>query len=127
VWPGDDAADTLHAAVLEDGEPLGVASVMREGYPPEPGPEDWRVRGMATLARARGSGIGAQLLDLCIAHARRAGGERVWCNARVGARGLYERAGLRIAGEEFDIPGIGLHLLMCRRLSPAPAHGGARR
>jgi ribosomal protein S18 acetylase RimI-like enzyme len=120
MWPGDDAADTLHAAVLDDGEPLGVASVMREGYPPDPGPDDWRVRGMATLVWVRGRGIGAELLALGIEHARDAGGERVWCNARVGARSLYERAGLRVAGEEFDIPGIGPHLLMCRRLAPAP-------
>ena len=121
VWPGDDAPDTLHAAVLDNGDPLGVASIMREGYPPDPGPDDWRVRGMATLARARGQGIGAELLALCIEHARHAGGERVWCNARVGARSLYERAGFRVAGAEFEIPGIGPHLLMCLRLSPAPA------
>lgn len=121
VWPGDDAPGTLHAAVLEGGEPLGVASVMREGYPPDPGPNDWRVRGMATVPRLRSHGIGSQLLDLCIEHARRAGGERLWCNARVGARGLYERAGLRVAGGEFEIPGIGPHVLMCLRLTPARA------
>jgi len=124
VWDGDDAADTLHVAVLCEGDPVGVATVVREGYPPQPGSGDWRIRGMATLERARGRGIGAALLARCIEHAREAGGERVWCNARLRARSIYERAGLQVVGEEFEIPGIGPHLLMCLRLGPAPSAAG---
>jgi GNAT superfamily N-acetyltransferase len=118
VWPGDDAADTLHAAVMDHSEPIGVASVMREAYPPDPGSADWRIRGMATRPGARGRGIGTELLAFCIDHARRAGGERAWCNARVGARSLYERAGMEVVSEESEIAGIGPHLSMCMRLAP---------
>jgi GNAT superfamily N-acetyltransferase len=117
VWPGDAAPDTLHAAVFADGAPVGVASVMREGYPPQPGPRDWRIRGMATLPHQRGRGIGTALLELCLEHARDARAERVWCNARPGARSLYERAGLRVVGTEFDVPEIGPHVLMCLHLA----------
>lgn len=118
IWPGDDAPGALHAAVLQEGAPVAVASTMREGYPPDPGPADWRIRGMATLASARGRGLGATLVAFCIEHAREADGERVWCNARLAARTLYERAGLEVVGERFEIAGIGPHLLMCMRLGP---------
>jgi ribosomal protein S18 acetylase RimI-like enzyme len=121
MWPGDDEPDTVHLAVLQRGsatDAVGVATLVREGYPPDPGTRDWRIRGMATLPAARGRGVGTALLARCISHAREAAGERVWCNARVRARSLYERAGLRVVGEEFDIAGIGPHLLMCMRLAP---------
>jgi GNAT superfamily N-acetyltransferase len=107
-YPGDDAPETLHAAVIECGEPIAVASVMREPFPANPGEEDWRVRGMATRERARGRGAGSALLRTCIAHAREARGTVLWCNARVPAAGFYERGGLARLG----IEGIGPHVLM---------------
>jgi GNAT superfamily N-acetyltransferase len=118
VYDGDGAPDTLHVAVCAHGEPVGVASVMREPFPPAPGADDWRVRGMATRPRARGRGIGSLLLEACIAHARDAGGALLWCNARVPARAFYERAGLAAVGGVFEIPRIGPHVLMSIELGP---------
>ncbi len=115
-YPGDGEPDTLHAAVLEGGVAVGVASVMREPHPREPAPGDWRLRGMATCEQARGRGVGAALLGLCEAHVRARGGTRLWCNARTGARAFYERAGLAAESEVFEIPGIGPHVLMSMRL-----------
>lgn len=112
VYHGDDAPDTLHAAVFERGEAIAAASVMRDSFPPRPGACDWRVRGMATLRHARRRGAGSALLDMCIEHVRDAGGALLWCNARVPARGFYERAGLAALGEVFEIPRIGPHVLM---------------
>jgi ribosomal protein S18 acetylase RimI-like enzyme len=73
---------------------------------------------MATRPRARGRGAGRVLLDACIAHAREMRGALLWCNARVPARGFYERAGLEVLGEVFEIPRIGPHLLMWMALAP---------
>ncbi len=112
VYPGDDASDTLHAAVFEAGEAIAAASVMREPFPPRPGARDWRVRGMATRAPARGRGYGRALLALCLDHAREEEGALLWCHARVPARGFYERAGLAVLGEVIEIPRIGPHVLM---------------
>jgi GNAT superfamily N-acetyltransferase len=115
-FPGDGERDTLHAAALADGEIIAVASVMREPFPAAPGPGDWRVRGMATREELRGRGIGSALLARCEEHARARGGTRLWCNARVGARSFYERAGMSVCGEQFEIPEIGPHLLMSKPL-----------
>ena len=117
VYDGDDAPDTLHAGVLEHGDAIAVASVMREPFPPRPSARDWRVRGMATRPAERGRGAGRKLLELCIAHARREGGELLWCTARVPARGFYELAGLTAVGDVFEIPRIGPHVLMSLALA----------
>jgi len=118
AFPGDDAPETLHAAVAIDGRIVGVASVMREPYPHDPLPGDWRVRGMATSFEARGRGIGAALLARCEEHVRDQGGTRLWCNARVRARAFYERAGFAVEGEVFEVPTIGSHYLMCKPWRP---------
>jgi GNAT superfamily N-acetyltransferase len=62
VFPGDDAPETLHVAVVSGGRVLGVASVMCDAHPREPRPGDWRIRGMASRPEMRGRGIGAALL-----------------------------------------------------------------
>jgi len=116
IFPGDDAPDTLHAAVAMEERIVGVASVMREPYPHDPLAGDWRVRGMAISAEMRGRGIGGALLARCENHARDHAGARLWCNARVRARTLYERAGFAVDGEVFEIPLIGPHYLMRKPL-----------
>jgi ribosomal protein S18 acetylase RimI-like enzyme len=84
---------------------------------PQGAPGSWRVRGMATAPPARGRGAGTAVLGALLDHAAAAGAERVWCNVRVGARSLYERAGFHVTSEEFDLPEIGPHLVMERDLA----------
>jgi ribosomal protein S18 acetylase RimI-like enzyme len=120
VFPGDDAPEALHVAVVSGGRVLGVASVMRDAHPRDPRPGDWRIRGMASRPEVRGRGIGAALLARCEAHARERDGERLWCNARTAARAFYERAGFAVEGEVFEIPAIGAHYLMSKRVDHAP-------
>jgi GNAT superfamily N-acetyltransferase len=79
---------------------------------PDGTPGSWRIRGMATVAHARGEGTGGALLAGLIEHALATGATRVWCNGRSPARSLYERAGFRAISEEFEIPGIGMHFVM---------------
>jgi len=97
-----------------DGERLvGIVSLYREDRPD--GPErGWRLRGMATETDVRGAGFGTALLAACIEHVAASGGGELWCNARLAALGFYRRAGFEVVGEEFDIPGIGPHVVMAR-------------
>jgi GNAT superfamily N-acetyltransferase len=80
------------------------------------GPEgergDWRVRGMATRAAARGRGAGTKILQALVQHAIDHGATRVWCNARTPALGLYRRVGFVAASDEFDTPHTGPHYRM---------------
>jgi ribosomal protein S18 acetylase RimI-like enzyme len=67
---------------------------------------------MASAPAHRGRGAGAAVLALLLDHARGAGAERIWCNARVPAISLYERAGLWVASDVFEIDPIGPHVVM---------------
>jgi GNAT superfamily N-acetyltransferase len=110
------APETVHVAALRDREVLAVGSVMPDPHPHEPRPGDWRLRGMATRTELRGAGLGARVLAACELAAREHGATRLWCNARTAARSLYERAGMHVEGEQFEIPGIGPHVVMSKLL-----------
>ena len=66
--------------VFEADELVAVGLVGPEG---EPG--DWRIRGMATAAHARGRGAGTKVLQALVQHAIDNGATRLWCNARTPA------------------------------------------
>jgi len=102
-----EPADSVAFGAFEGDELVAVGLIGPEG---EPG--DWRVRGMAARAQARGRGAGSAVLQALVQHAVRHGARRVWCNARTPARTLYERTGFVIASDEFEPPDIGPHYRM---------------
>jgi predicted GNAT family N-acyltransferase len=113
VYPGDDLEDTAHYGAFDGDRLVGIASLYREDRAGGPG-GGWRLRGMATEPDVRGAGFGAALLAACVEHVAGAGGSELWCNARLVAAEFYRRAGFEVVGEQFDIPGIGPHVVMAR-------------
>lgn len=126
VYPGDDHPQALHAGAFDGDTLVGIATIY-----PEPPPEEhrgpipdtafrdgaaFRLRGMATVPEARGTGAGRLLLERCYAHVREQGAAVLWCNARTPAVGFYERLGMQTVGDEFGIEGIGPHYVMWRRV-----------
>jgi GNAT superfamily N-acetyltransferase len=116
VYPGDAAPDTLHLGAFLGDALVGVASVSREAPPGDSSPRAWRLRGMAALPELRRQGIGAALLRACLAHVREQGGDLLWCHARSGAVPFYRALELAESGEEFELPGLGPHWFMSRRV-----------
>ena len=109
----DDPSTASFAARTPDGEVVATVVVYPEPCPWLPDrPSAWRLRGMATAPDHRGQGIGTRVLLAALAHVAAAGGDLVWCNARVPARRLYERAGFRTHGAAWDDPEIGPHIAM---------------
>jgi ribosomal protein S18 acetylase RimI-like enzyme len=103
----NEPADAFAIGAFDGDELVSVGFACCDG-----GPGDWRIRGMATTPSARGRGAGTAVLEALLQHARAQGAQRIWCNARTPARSLYERAGMRVASEEFELPMIGPHYLM---------------
>jgi ribosomal protein S18 acetylase RimI-like enzyme len=98
-----------HVAVYAGGRVVACASVTPEPMPEDPRDGDWRLRGMASDPDVRGQGYGAAALTAALDYVREHGGRRVWCNARTGAIGFYERHGFQTRGEEYDLPDAGPH------------------
>ncbi|MFN2608852.1 MAG: GNAT family N-acetyltransferase [Acidimicrobiales bacterium] len=111
VYPGDDDPATRHFGAFDGGRLAGVASLYREARPGGPSP-GWRLRGMATAPDARRQGAGRALLGACRDHVAAAGGGELWCNARRPAVPFYAAAGFEVVGDEFEVEGIGPHLVM---------------
>jgi GNAT superfamily N-acetyltransferase len=110
-----EPAGSVAFGAFDRDELVAVGLVGAEGEPGE-----WRVRGMATLPHARGRGAGSRILQALVQHASAHGATRVWCNARVRALTLYERAGFAVASELFEPADIGPHYRMELSLG---AHG----
>ncbi len=110
-YPGDDAG--VHYGAFDGDQLVGIASLYEEDRA-DGSAGGWRLRGMATDAAVRGAGFGAALLAHCLEHVAGAGGTELWCNARMAAVGFYRRAGFEVLSDEFDVPGIGPHVVMAR-------------
>ncbi len=118
AFEGDDEPATRHfAACAADGALAGCASFMRRPWRGEPA---WQLRGMATHPERTRHGVGTTLLAAAEALLRAEGDVRLlWCNARLAAVPFYQRVGWEVASAVFDIPGVGPHHAMTRRL-PSP-------
>jgi GNAT superfamily N-acetyltransferase len=121
VLPGDDHPLSRHAAIIVDGAPVSVGSILPEAPPWEPELQGaWRLRGMATRDGMRSGGLGSAVLGALLEHARRQDGRFIWCAARVGAQPFYERFGFSTRGDRFMTEGVE-HIHMWRNLVGAPA------
>jgi GNAT superfamily N-acetyltransferase len=108
----EEPAGTFAVGAFDDARLIAVGLVA-----PSDDRGAWRVRGMATVADARGRGAGAAVLDALLLHAGACGASRVWCNARTPARRFYERAGFSATSDVFELPHIGPHVVMGRAVS----------
>ena len=112
IYEADDDPSSAHFGAVADGRLVGIASIYRQREDGSRDPFVWRLRGMATLEAVRGQGYGVALIEVCVRHAQREGGMRLWCNARTTVAGFYRGVGFREKGEEFDLPGLGPHVVM---------------
>lgn len=112
----DQLATAGHYGIYMAETLIATASV----YPSIPpgncdGPA-WRIRMMAVDPAHRRQGLGHLVMNACEEHAQRHGATMIWCNARVHALPFYEAAGYKTLSEPFDIPGIGLHYRLLKKL-----------
>jgi GNAT superfamily N-acetyltransferase len=121
--PSDELVSTrCFAAFDEAGEVIGTSQVALEDPAFDAGDighavlPSWRLRGMATRADARSSGVGTALLGRAIGYVAGQGGRVLWCHARLPAVTLYARAGFRTYGVPWEEPDIGPHVVMWRSM-----------
>ena len=95
-WDGMDESSTHFLACDSTGLPVGTARLMPSG----------QIGRMAVLRPLRGSGIGSQILQTVVKHAKGCTFDRIFLHAQTHAIEFYERHGFVIRGDEFMDAGI---------------------
>jgi predicted GNAT family N-acyltransferase len=110
-WDGADDDSHHYLAINELGQMVGCARLMASG----------QIGRMAVLKEHRGNGIGAQLLDEALAHAKELGFDEVFLHAQTYALDFYRKAGFVPFGDEFTeagIPHIAMKLIFPLAFAP---------
>lgn len=116
IYDQDEDPRTVHLAAYDgNGSLVGCVTLFPETYDAEL--LAWRLRGMATMPQVRRTGVGGALLGASIDLVTEAGAPLLWCNAREPVKGFYARHGFVVVGEIFELPLVGPHRLMVRRLT----------
>ncbi|MBC8522575.1 GNAT family N-acetyltransferase [PVC group bacterium] len=104
TFEADDDPRTIHLAVKQNEEIIGIVSLLPEKNNSSPN-HPWRLRGMAVKHELRGRGVGKLLLVALLAKVN----EGVWCTARKQVAPFYKKNGFEIFGDEFtmnDMPHV---------------------
>lgn len=111
IFPTDTLIGAFHLGYYIGDELVSIGSFHPQTYGEYTG-YGYQLRGMATIDKYRGKGIGNQLLNFAIVYLRGRKANYVWCNARKSARQFYLNMGFEIIRPEFEVPGIGPHYVM---------------
>jgi predicted GNAT family N-acyltransferase len=96
----DKDGEAIHLLATVDGVPMGSARLLISG-------ETGKIGRVCVLARARGTGLGAALMQAAVAELRRQPGvTRAKLGAQTHALGFYERLGFVAEGPVYDDAGI---------------------
>lgn len=115
-FANDRLEGSFHLGVFKDDRCISIGSFYPEPHKELLGWKQYRLRGMATDPEYQGKGAGKKLMLFALDHLKAQKADRLWCNARLIALPFYERFGFEVKGDEFDIPGIGPHFLMHRKV-----------
>ena len=112
IFQGDNDELTFHLGAFVEKKLVSVASFYFENNENFQDPNQFRLRGMATMAEHQGQGLSSALLRTAFPVIKQNQSTLLWCNAREKAMGFYSKVGFVASGEHFSIPNIGKHILM---------------
>lgn len=104
-WDDMDRSSWHALALTTDGTAVATGRLLPDGH----------IGRMAVLKMARGTGVGAQVLDALMAKAAELGYPELILNAQTHAEPFYARAGFERVGDVFEEAGIP-HIEMRKRL-----------
>jgi predicted GNAT family N-acyltransferase len=114
IFDGDDEPTAVHLGAFDRGTMVGCVTLIQRDWQGAPA---WQLRGMAVDESMQKTGVGAAMLaevDQLVAASEHS--RQLWCNARIKAKGFYERHGWKIESELFEIPTAGPHYVMSKRI-----------
>jgi len=115
-FDGDNLATTQHFGLYENDKLEAVISLFENKSPLFEAKRQMQIRGMAVMENNQGKGYGRLLVAHCENILTKQNTELIWFNARKNAVGFYQRMGYEILGDSFEIPGVGIHSVMWKKL-----------
>lgn len=110
-FPTDKLTGAFHLGYYVNDQLACIASFHPQNYEGFQG-NGYQLRGMATIEKYRGQGLGNQLLNFGIVYLRGQKANYLWCNARKKALLFYLNMGFEVISAEFEVPVIGPHYVM---------------
>ena len=116
AFEGDDLETTHHFGIFDNSSLIGIISLFLKTNPIFAENLQSQVRGMAIVESHQKKGFGEALVKHCEEHCISNEFNLIWFNARTAAVGFYKKMGYEIKGNSFDIPEVGEHYLMYKKL-----------
>ena len=116
LFDNDDLNTTVHFGIFKSNVLHGVVSIFAQQNPIFESSSQFQMRGMAILPDIQGQGFGQLLLKFAENHQKSLKKSFIWFNARITAMMFYKKMGYLLHGEPFDIPNVGLHVLMYKNI-----------
>tara|TARA_B100000767_G_scaffold264648_1_gene279767 strand:+ start:97 stop:534 length:438 start_codon:yes stop_codon:yes gene_type:complete len=112
----DDQKDAFHLGAYLNDELVCIGSFFKQNHAEFSAPRQYRLRAMATLPKAQHKGLAKILLEKSFNEFKLHNIDLLWCDARVVAKGFYSKLGFVTNGDSYEIPIIGTHYLMYKKI-----------
>ena len=115
-FEGDDLTTTAHFGLYVENQLSAVISAFKVQNNLFSEGNQYQIRGMAVLYEFQKKGFGEALLKYCENEIKLKKGNLIWFNARETAIGFYKKSGFEIIGGQFEIPDVGPHYILFKRI-----------
>ena len=112
----DDDKETFHMACVKEEKIAVCATFYPEFTDKITALNSYRLRGMATDSSFQRRGYATYLIQESFKELKKRNCDMLWCNARLVAVEFYKYNGFKIIGNLFDIPAIGPHYYMYKKI-----------
>nr|WP_207190471.1 GNAT family N-acetyltransferase [Galbibacter mesophilus] len=116
IFPEDTIEDTFHVGVESNGEIVGTVTFIKNSEDVFKEANQYQLRGMAVLQKYQRKGLGELMVKKAESLMLQRGGAFIWLNAREVAVLFYKKIGYEKFGNSFNVPGIGPHFLMYKKM-----------
>lgn len=117
IYAEDDFESTFHLGISRDNKIICNGTFMKNICPHFlTETSAYRLRGMATDLNFQNQGLGRTILQKAEILLKEKNCKMLWFNARASAFDFYLKCGYEIIGEMFDIPQVGPHKVMFKKL-----------
>ncbi len=114
-FDGDYDKGTIHLGLYKNKELVSIVSFTLSNYKDFSGIQ-YQLRGMATKEEFQGKGMGRKLAEFALKKLKSKNADVVWCHSRITAIDFYSKMKFKKIGEVFEIPKIGEHMVMFKKL-----------